>query len=435
MALDLYPAEARAQIGAAREPAMQHQVDAAVLGELGVVLHAWEQFDLAAQVYGEARRLAPADPMWWALSGALALRMGRQDLAAAYFERASALDPSPLLILRHADALLESGQQAAARAAYDRVVRMPVAEPAARYGLGRIALTTGDIAEARRQFAQAIALVPTFGAAHYGLAQVQRKQGDLAGARLSLGRQQQCLACWPIPDDPYSARVANVRDDAAALLARAVRAAGMADDADAIALHEAVLAKNPESLQARTNLITLYARTGNLAQAEVEYRAVVASGTQLAEAHRAYGLALAAANRPTEAISILTLAAAANPLDAAVQNALGLVFESQRRPTDAEACYRRAMSAAPDVRGYRFNLARVMVNLGRLDEAMAQLSPLASPDDGESVRYVYATSALLVRKGDIAAARRTSEEALARAKRHGLTDLAATIERDLQKLK
>ena len=28
-----------------------------------------------------------------------------------------------------------------------------------------------------------------------------------------------------------------------------------------------------------------------------------------------------------------------------------------------------------------------------------------------------------------------SEEALARAQRHGLTDLAATIERDLQKLK
>ena len=86
---------------------------------------------------------------------------------------------------------------------------------------------------------------------------------------------------------PTLTRVARVRDDAAALLGRAIRAAAMADDARAIAMHEEVLAKNPESLQARTNLITLYARTGNLPRADAEYRRVVASGTQLADAHRA----------------------------------------------------------------------------------------------------------------------------------------------------
>jgi tetratricopeptide (TPR) repeat protein len=364
----------------------------------------------------------------------LALRMGRHDLAAGYFQRAVAIDPAPLLVLRQADALLESGRPDEARAVYERAVQVPAAEPAARYGLGRIASSRGDTEDARRQFEQAVALVPTFGAAHYALAQLQRKQGDMAGARLSLGRQQQCLACWPIPDDPYTERIAGVRQDAAALLGRAIRVAAMADDARAIALHEEVLAKNPDSLQARTNLITLYARTGNLQQADAQYRRVVASGTQLADAYRAYGLALASSNRPTEALPILTLAAEANPLDAAVQNALGLVHESQRRLTDAEASYRRAAAAAPDVRGFRFNLARTLVNLGRIDDALALLSSLATQDDAESVRYVHASAALLVRKGDLVAARRMSEEALARAKRHGLTELAATIARDLQKL-
>jgi tetratricopeptide (TPR) repeat protein len=435
ISLDDFPTDARVQISAARDATRQHPADAVVAGELAIVLHAWEQFELAAQVYAETRRLAPADGTWWALSGTLALRMGRHDLASGYFGRAAAIAPSPLLVLRHADALLESGKPDAARTVYDVAVRMPDAEPAARYGLGRIAASRGDVADAQRQFERAVALVPTFGAAHYALAQVQRKQGDLAAARDSLRRQQQCLACWPIPDDPYTARVASVREDAAALLGRAIRAAAMADDARAIAMHEQVLARNPESLQARTNLITLYARTGNLQRADAEYRLVIASGTQLADAHRAYGLALASSNKPTEALPILTLAAEANPLDAAVQNALGLVHESQRRLTDAEASYRRAAAAAPDVRGFRFNLARTLVNLGRIDDALAQLSPLATPDDAESVRYVYASSALLARQGDIAAARRMSEEALARAKRHDLTDLAATIERDLQKLK
>ena len=57
---------------------------------------------------------------------------------------------------------------------------------------------------------------------------------------------------------------------------------------------------------------------------------------------------------------------------------------------------------------------------------------MALPDDAESVRYVYAAAAVYVRKGDIATGRRLSEEALARARRHGLTDLAAAIERDLR---
>jgi tetratricopeptide (TPR) repeat protein len=433
--IDSYPTAARAQIAAARDAAVASPDSAAAAGQLGLVLHAWEQFDLAAEAYAAARRLAPTDAQWWALSGTLAMRMGRHDLAAEYFAAAAGRAPSPLLVLRHADALLDSGQLAAARAVYERAVTMREAEPAARYGLGRLATTAGDLATARTELERAIALVPTFGAAHYALAQVQRRQGDLAGARASLARQQQCLACWPMPDDPYTTRVGAVRDDAAALLARAVQAAASIDDAQSIALHEEVLAKAPNSLQARTNLITLYARTGNLVRAEEEYRRVVASGTQLADAHRAFGLALASARKLDAAAPILTLAAEANPHDAAVHNALGLVHETQSRPLDAEACYRRAAAAAPEIRGYRFNLARVLVGQRRLDEALDQLVPLAQPDDAESVQYVYATSAVLVRRGDIAGGRRMGEDALARARQHGLDDMAAVIERELQKLK
>lgn len=433
--IDSYPSDARAQIVEARDAALQQPDNAAAAGQLGLVLHAWEQYELAAKAYARARQLAPDDVQWWALSGVLATRMGRHDLAAAHFGMAVTLAPSPLLVLRHGDALLDSGQRDAARKVYERAVTMREAEPAARYGLGRLALTAGDSVTARAELERAIALVPTFGAAHYALAQVQRRQGDLEGARASLARQQQCLACWPMPDDPYTARVANVRDDAAALLARAVKAAASADDAHAIALHEGVLDKDPESLQARTNLITLYARTGNLARAEAEYRRVIASGTQLSDAHRAFGLALVAANQLAAAVPILTLAVEANSHDAQAHNALGLVHERQTRLTEAEASYRRAAIAAPDVRGYRFNLARVLVGQRRLDEALELLLPLARRDDAESAQYVYATSVVLVRKGDIAAGRRTGEDALSRARRHGLDQLAAVIERDLQKLK
>ncbi len=361
--------------------------------------------------------------------------MGRHDVAAENFGKAVALAPSPLLALRYADALLDSGQLEAARTAYDAAVAMPDAEPAAHYGRGRLAMTAGEMTRARAEFERAVALVPTFGAAHYALAQVQRKGGDLAAARASIARQQQCLACWPMPPDPYVARVAAVRDDAAALLQRGLDLAGRSDDARAIALHEDAVARNPGLLQAHVNLITLYARTGNLPRAEEHYRAVVARGTQLAEAHHAFGLALLAAKEPARAEPVLRLATEGNPQDAEAHNALGLIQESGGRLAEAEAAYRQAVAANPRVRGLRFNHARVLVTMGRLDEALAQLSQIESPDDAESVRYVYAASALHVRKGDVATGRRLGEEALARARRHGLTDLAAAIERDLQKLK
>jgi tetratricopeptide (TPR) repeat protein len=433
--VDSYPVDARTQIVAARDTAVARPSDAEAAGQLGLVLHAWEQYELAAAAYARAHTLAPGDAQWWALSGTLATRMGRHDLAADHFGRAAALAPSPLLLLRHADALLDSSQLEAARTAYERALAVPDAEPAARYGLGRLAVASGDTPAARTQFERAVALVPTFGAAHYALALAQRKAGDLAAARASIGRQQQCLACWPMPPDPYAARVAAVRTDAAALLQRGIDSASRAEDATAIALHEDALSRNADLLQAHVNLITLYARTGNLPKAEAHYRAVIARGSQLAEAHRTFGLALLASKDAARAEPVLRLAAAGNPQDAEVHNALGLIEESRGDLPAAETSYRKAVDANPRVRALRFNLARVLVNTGRLDDALVQLARLTEPDDAESVRYVFAASAVHVRKGDIATGRRLSEDALARARRHGLVDMATTIERELQKIK
>lgn len=432
LALDSYPPDARAQISAARDAALRPG-SADAFGQLALVLHAWEQYDLAARAYEEAQQRAPNDVAWWALAGLLATRTGQHARAAECYGRAVALEPSPLLRLRHADALLESGQLDEARRAYQAVLTLPGAEPAARYGLGRIAVASGDVVAARVDLERAVSLEPTFGAAHYALAQVYRKTGDLAAARQAVARQQQCLACWPMPPDPYAARVSTVRDDAAALLQRGLASAGQSDDARAIALHEDAVAKDPQLLQARVNLVTLYARTGNLTAAERHYQAVVAAGTQLAEAHHAWGLALVAGRDP-RAEPILRLAVEANPLDAEAFNALGVICETTTRLPEAADLYARAVAANPRLRPVRFNHGRVLVNLGRLDEALAVMAPLTTPDDAESARYVFALSAVYVRKGDMTAGRRWGEEALARARKHGLTDFAAAIERDLAKL-
>lgn len=434
LALDAYPAGARAAIAAARDAVVQPGAGADAYGQLGLVLHAWDQHDLAAEAYADARRLAPADVNWWALSGALTTRRGRHDEAAEYYATAARLQPSPLLRLRHADALLESGRLDEALAAYTAVLDVPDAEPTARYGLGRVAAARGDDATARTHFERALALVPTFGAAHYALAQLQRRAGDLAGARASLERQQRCLACWPMPPDPWTARVAAVRTDAAAILHRGLSLAGRAEDARVIAAHEEALSRDPSLVQAHINLITLYARTGNLAAAERHYQSALAHGAT-AEAHHNFGLALLAANDAARAEPVLRQAVEGNPHDAEALNGLGVLLEAAGRHAEAEAMYQRAVQANPVARAFRFNYARVLVSQRRYDEALAELARITDPDDAEGARYLFATAVVHVRKGDRARGLQVGQEALARARRHGLTDLAAAIERDLEKLR
>src|SRR5690606_4659060 len=118
------------------------------------------------------------------------------------------------------------GQFDAASRVYEPLTTRPETAPAAWYGLGRVRQAAGDIDAARDAFARAVVLYPACGGAHYALAQLQRRSGDRAAARASLQRQQQCLTCWPVPPDPWRARLDEVRTDAAALLQRGVSSAG-----------------------------------------------------------------------------------------------------------------------------------------------------------------------------------------------------------------
>ena len=68
MNLDSYPAVSRAPIARALDAVKAQPTDADRVGQLGMTLHAWEQFDTAAAVYARARTLAPRFE-WFYLAG------------------------------------------------------------------------------------------------------------------------------------------------------------------------------------------------------------------------------------------------------------------------------------------------------------------------------------------------------------------------------
>lgn len=430
------PGAAGRAIGEAYADARAHPADVHAVGRLAITLHAWEQWDAAAGAYEAARRLAPGERQWWYLAGLLETARGRHGDALPLFERAAALAPGVAAgRLRVAEARLETGDFKGSEPLLLALAREPATAAPAAYGLGRVAMARDDYAGAIIQFERAAAIFPDFGAAHYALALAYRRLGRTGDAVKALERQQKCLACWPAVADPVAALIPAAREDAAAVMKRGIQLASEGDVQRAIEAHERALALAPALVQARVNLITLYGRAGKWADAETQYRQVITAGKNIGEAHANYAQVLLAQRRAADAVPIFRDALASSPGDGAARNGLGLALEMTGDGAGALAAYEHAVADAPTLRVARFNYGRALVAAGRAQDAIAEFGKLLEPEDEETPRYLFALSAARVRAGDIQGGRSQAMDALAMARRYGQTDLAATIERDLEGLK
>lgn len=437
--VEAYPAAARDDIESAYRRALTHPNDAQAVGALAMLLQAWDEFEIASAAYARAQGLAPEAIDWWYLGGLTAHRRSLRTDAVRQFKRAAALSPdTPLVSLRLADSHLAAGDLEEARSRYRVLLTAPDCAPAAWYGLGRIFLMEKADGEARTAFEKALALYPDFGAAHYAMAQLQRRAGDAEGARRSLTRQQQCLACWPMPPDPWREKVEMLRDDAAALLTRGVSSASAgtaAANAEAIRLHEGALRQQSTRGQAHVNLIELYGRTGNAGAAQQHYRAALAEPGYAADAHRAYAVVLLLQQQGDEALALFKQAVALAPADAAAYHGMGFALEMRNQLADAADAYRTALRAAPNTRAARVGLARVLMRLKKPEEAIVHLEELREPRDAETAQYLFALSVAYVRTGRVEAARRAATEAIEVARSFGDETTAAAISAELRKLK
>lgn len=430
------PGDAGKAISIAYEAARSQPADPEKVGRLAMVLHAWEQSDAAAAAYAAVRSLAPEVSRWWHLAGLLETARGRHADALPLFEGATKLDPSnPAPRLRLAEARLETLDLDGSESLLVELTREPHTTAPAEYALGRIAMLRGDAARSLEHLNRAVAAYPDFGAAHYSRALAYRRLGRAAEAEQALRQQQKCIPCWPAVEDPIGASVAAVRDDARAVLTRGLRLDAGGNDEGAVKAHEEALALSPDLVQARLNLITLYGRTGRWSEADAQYRRVLGDGGSVGQAHAAYAQVLLAQRRAADAVVVFQQALAANPADARSRNGLGLALEMAGDAPGAMAAYRQAVADAPALRVARFNYGRTLVAAGRLADAIAELENLRTPEDRETPQYLFALAAARVRAGDVERGRAESLAALRMATRYGQTSLAASIERDLAKLK
>jgi tetratricopeptide (TPR) repeat protein len=432
LAPDSYPAAARAAITRVYRNAAARPSDARAAGDLGRMLQAWEQWEPAHEAYARAQALAPRVFDWQYLDAVVLQRLTRHAEATARLRQAVAISPGYLPArVKLAEALLDSGELEQSASLFQDLLREALAEPASQFGLGRIAAAQGHHETAVTHLQRAVELFPEFGAAHYALARSYRALGRAEEAQRAMDRHAQFGARWPGLEDPMLAAVAAIRNDARAELQRGVKLGEAGDVEGAITAHEAALVREPSLAQAHANLITLYGRARNWAKAEEHYQAVVKLGFSLDEAHYNYGVLLSMQDKFDAAADAYRKAIAANPQHAQAHNNLGSLLERQRNFTAALEEYRYAVDSRPTFRLARFNIGRMLLALGRPDEATVELEKLTEPRDAEAPRYLFGLATAHLRSGHRAEAVRWATEARDLALKHGDTALAATIERDL----
>jgi tetratricopeptide (TPR) repeat protein len=435
-ALDLFPPSARETVSRAERQAAAASNDAGAVGAYGRVLHAWEQWDAAHEAYTRAQALAPRSFEWHYLDAIVLTRLARHADAAARLKDAVAAAPdfAPARV-KLADALFEAGELDQSRALYDALARDPATEPMGVFGLGRIAAAQKKHEAAIELLQRAVRLFPEWGSAHYALALSYRALGRRDEAQQALEAHARFGARWPGLEDPTVAAVAALRDDGRALLQRGLALVERGDLAGAIAAHEAALARDPTLGQAHANLISLYGRQQNWAQAEAHYRQALRVGADPGDIHYDYGVLLGLQQKWDEAAAAYQKALAANPLHARASNNLGEIHERRRDPAAALASYQRAAESQPLFRLARFNAGRMLILLGRSNEAIREFEQIVDVRDAESPRYLFGLATAYVRSGRTDEGVKWATEAKRQALEHGQAELAAAIDRELARLK
>ncbi|HEY8548376.1 MAG TPA: tetratricopeptide repeat protein [Vicinamibacterales bacterium] len=404
------------------------------IGELGILLHAYERFDLAARCYGEARRRASSVAAWAYFHGIALGQEGDVEGAVDALEAALRLDPSLTAArVRLGDLLFDLGRLDESEATYREVLRERPTSALAAYGLGRVLRARGE-ADGVAYLERAVEWEPSFRAALYALGQAYEAAGDRERAAAAFTRYRDARSQPSIDGDPME-RVAAARSGPLEDLTRGRDLLRQGRHREAIDLLERAAAGKPDLVQAYVNLVAAYAASGDAERAEQAFAKASALSPQLPELHYNLGVLRLSQGRAAEAIAAFRTVLAGNPSHADAHNNLAYLLAKEGQTAEAIAHLRQALAIAPAHRDAHFNLARLLQAARAGEEALTHFAAAAELEDERTPLYLYYLADAHARLGHPREAERHALAARARAQALGQTDLVARIDEDLRRLR
>lgn len=420
----------------AAEPKPDPGLLAGLFAELGQVYHVYDLLAPAEDCYRNAEMLLPGDYRWPHLLAVVLQREGRLDEASAAWKRALEMEPRDVPALVHqGEILLLHGKPEEAAVVLQKALALEPKSTAAKAFLGQAALARRDYPEAVTRLEAALAENPEANRLHHPLALAYRGLGDRAKAEEHLAKAGTVGAR---PADPLVDGLLALRTGERTHLIRGRIAYRAGRHADAVAEFRKAVAARPDGAEARINLGSALALTGDRDGAVASYREALKLDAENATAHYNLGVLLSergAAQDRTEAVAHLQATVAKRPEDAEARRTLARLLRDGGRFEEALAEYSQAITLDPTEETARLGSAETLVRLGRhkqaresLEESLRQLPASGRLSHGLA-RLLAASPDLTLRDGA-----RALDLSLAVWKAYPLTAHAETVALSLAEL-
>ncbi|MEP7116952.1 MAG: tetratricopeptide repeat protein [Acidobacteriota bacterium] len=388
----------------AADSAARSAPSAASIGGLARAYHANLRATEALQLYAVAERLAPADWIWTYDRALLLEERGDQAATRAALERVVAQAPQVgLAWYRLAELAFKQRRLDDASAAYQHARDAPGQPPFtppgvtsrqlvplgayAGLGLGRVALERGDAAGAVQQLTRVVESYPAFGPARSLLRTIER------GVTPAASGQRGFAAPFVPPADPVLDAIVAESRHSDMLLKHAGLATRAGDDAFREYLVRRALRYNPTDLNVLMEMAAMLQATGRLTEAleVLKQHEALAPGEHHTLVEE--GRTLTDLGRFAEAEAVLRRAVVVR--DAAAEYNLGTVLDHEQRWDEARQHYERALVIDPFHTRAMNNLGVGLDRRGEGRAALAMFERALAIEPNTAEYYVNYGSALI----------------------------------------
>lgn len=412
LATDAFTPQVRQQISEAREAVARDPHDAVANGRLAMTLHAYRLYPAAEVGYRRARAVDGKAFRWAYYHADVLKSMGRDDAAIAALRDSIRLDPDyPAAQARLGGLLISAGRYKQAEALLNEVLDQHPGHAEALYELGRLRLRAGQLEDGVMVMQDSLAASGPNAGAYFAIADAHRQLGrpDLAARFYRLHDEHKYRQ--PRKHDPLLGEIARFDQSANAMVNRAKSAYAAGNLPAAIRNLNEALARDPDNFLAHTALVGVYARTGQLIEADQHYDKALALAPATAQLHLNRAAGRMAAKRWAEAAESLERALVIDPYNAATHAQLGFVRDRQGQSDAAMSQFRLALQHDPGLLAAREALANALIATGQNHEAVTLLADIVQAKDPASARALTVLATAHENLGDLEAAIAALEQA------------------------
>ena len=403
-------------------------------GELGDALMRMGREDEAERWYQRAleTKVQTGRVSWLLSLGSIESKRNRHEQAAEWYQKALRIDPNNAAAQHNwASAMLRLNRIDEADEGYRRAIALDPRNARAFFGRAQIAQRRGSMYAARDRYLRAAEIDPSEPAYHYAAAQTMLRLGERKRAERSLQKYRRAKAEiyraqgqafmrrqeWKaalarlLPSIETDPTLADARRD----LGFCYLQLGRLEQARAEFL--AALELEPDSPPSLLYLGVCEFQSGRLEEAERRLRQAVKMRPEMTDAYQQLTRVLEAQDRTEEAAAILTEAVQHNPGWGPGYWRRGTLRLSLGMEAEAERDLREAMRLSPESPFPKISLARLLAERGRgLDEALRLAAE--AHETAQSAQSAAAKAVVHFARGEAEEARRLLEEALRRDPDH-----------------